>query len=264
MADKGSDALEKGEYVIGIAVILAALLVSATVYVSVNGLSDAISKLKLSAPAATGGTGGGGTGNGGTVAPPAPAGDWSFVSSDPAIGPKDAKVTVVEFADFQCPFCGIVFGRDLGGAQYAPIRGTSKKIIEEYAKTNKIRFVFHPMAFLGQESVDAANAAFCAREIAGDEGFFKMHDKIFQEQGDENAGVYSKANLKKFGAEIGFSTKAFTDCVDSGKYNGQVSTSNSQANAVGVRGTPTFAVNNQMSTPEYTGLKAQIDALLAK
>jgi protein-disulfide isomerase len=171
---------------------------------------------------------------------------------------------VVEFADFQCPFCGIVYGRDLGGAQYASIRGTATKIANEYAKTNKIRFIFHPMAFLGQESVDAANAAFCAREIGGDEAFFKMHDKIFDEQQGENDGTYSKANLKKFGAEIGFNSTAFTNCIDSGKYDSQVSTSSSQANAVGVRGTPTFAVNSQMSTPEYAGLKAQIDALLAK
>ena len=266
MADK-NESLEKGEYVIGIAIILAALLVSATVYVSLGGLQEAVSKIKLTAPAAATG---GAQQQAAAQQPAAQAqpsqGDWSWVVTAPSIGPKDAKVTVIAFADFQCPFCGISFGRDLGGSRYDAIRGTATKIANEYAKIGKIRFVFQTMAFLGQESIDAGNAAFCAREIGGDEGFFKMHDKLFDSQQGENKGTFSKANLKKFAAEAGFSSTAMADCIDSGKYDSLVQQSTAQANGVGVQGTPSFGLNGQIlpNGAEYASLKAAVDALLAK
>lgn len=266
MADK-NESLEKGEYVIGIAIILAALLVSATVYVSVGGLQDAVSKIKIAAPAAAAATGGAQQPSAAqqpAAQAQAPQGDWSFAAAAPSIGPKDAKVTVVEFADFQCPYCGIVYGSALGGSRYDAIRGTATKIKNEYAKTGKIRFVFQVMAFLGQESVDAGNAAYCAREIGGDEGFFKMHDKLFDSQQGENQGTFSKANLKKFAAEAGFSSAAMADCIDSGKFDSLVAQSTAQANGVGVQGTPSFGLNSQIlpNGAEYASLKAAIDALL--
>jgi len=197
---------------------------------------------------------------------PQVVGDWSFTKSDPAIGPADAKITVVEFADFQCPYCGIVYGRDLGGTRFAAIRGTATNVINEYAKTGKVRFVYHIMSFLGQESVDAANAALCAREIGGDEAFFKMHDVIFDNQKDENNGNYSKANLKKMAATAGFNSEGMMSCIESGKFYGQVEESDRQANAVGVASTPTFAINNVVNTTivEYAKMKQAIDAALNK
>lgn len=192
--------------------------------------------------------------------------DWSFVATDPAIGPADAKVTVTEFADFQCPYCGIVYGRNLGGTQYDAIRGTATKVVETYAKTGKVRFVYHIMAFLGQESIDAANAALCAREIGGDEAFFKMHDAIFDNQKNENQGDFSKINLKKIAAGAGFTTIGMANCIDSGKFNAQVAESSAKANAVGVNGTPAFAINNQINSRvvEYAAMKQTLDTLLQK
>ncbi|MBI4014861.1 MAG: thioredoxin domain-containing protein [Candidatus Aenigmarchaeota archaeon] len=197
---------------------------------------------------------------------PQPSGDWSFVAADPAIGPVDAKVTVVEFADFQCPYCGIAYGKDIGGAQYDKMRGTATKITDEYAKQGKIRFVYHVMAFLGQESIDSANAAFCAREIGGDEAFFKMHDKLFDKQSGENEGAFSKDNLKTYAAEAGFNTTAMMDCISSGKYDSVVQQSNSLSNGVGVQGTPTYALNNAVvpNGAIYATLKSAVDAALAK
>lgn len=237
----------KKDYVLPASILIAALLISGSLIYNIGQKS----------PTPAGGD------QNGTPTAQQPA-DWSFVAGDPAIGPKDAKITVTEFADFQCPFCGIVFGRDLGGAQYDPIRGTATKISNEYAKTGKIRFVYHIMAFLGQESVDAANAALCAREIGGDEAFFKMHDALFAKQGGENKGDFSKANLKTIAADAGFNTPAMVSCIDSGKYNAQVSASDAQAKAVGVEGTPAFAINNVVNprAAEYTTLKAAIDGLL--
>lgn len=265
MADK-SNGLERGEYIIGIAIILAALLVSATVYVGAADLKSAISAIKLTAPAAATGAAVQQPAAQQPAAQAAPQGDWSFVATAPSIGPANAKVTVIAFADFQCPFCGITYGNPLGGTRYDAIRGTATKIADEYAKAGKVRFVFQTMAFLGQESIDAGNAAFCAREIGGDEGFFKMHDKLFESQQGENEGTFNKTALKKFAADIGFNSTAMASCIDSGKYNGLVAQSTTQANAVGVEGTPSFAVNGQIVSggAEYTVLKAAVDAALAK
>ena len=265
-AAKSAAIVEKGEYVIGIAVILAALLVSTTVYISISGLQDTVSKLKLdvtvpaaaqqqaAAPAAQQ--------QAAAAAPAAgtPA-DTSFAKTDPGIGPADAKVTVIAFADYQCPYCGITAGRQLG-SQYDSIFNVSGKIIAQYAQTGKIRFVYHTMAFLGQGSIDAANAAFCAREVGGDAAYFKMHDELFSKQNQENDGTYSVDNLKKYAAEAGFGTQ-LDSCITSGKYDTQVTQSTSQANAAGIQGTPGFMVNGVQSNPDYTTLKAAIDKAIA-
>lgn len=265
---EGKDAVEKGEYVIGIAIILAALLVSATVWISAGNLEKAMGKISVAAPSAAAPRTQP-TAQPTQAAEPtqqAASGDWSFIADDPAVGPKDSKVVLIEFSDFQCPFCGISWGREYGGAQFADSRGSVQKFIDEYAKTGKGRFVYHPVAFLGRESVDAANAAYCAREIGGDEGFFKMHDQLFTKQSGENQGTFSKDNLKEFGAEAGFNSTAFTNCIDSDKYVSLVVQDTDNSQSVGVSGTPTFAVNNKLLSAgaiPYATIKSAVESELA-
>lgn len=266
MAD-GKDSLEKGEYVIGIAIILAALLVSATVWISEGNLEKAIGKISVSGTAAAAPTQPSApTQPTQPSAPAAASGDWSFVKDDPGIGPVDSKAVLVEFSDFQCPFCAVAYGREFGGSQFTSERGTATKFTTEYAKTGKARFVYHPVAFFGQESADAANAAYCAREIGGDEGFFKMHDKLFDSHnGQENAGTYSKENLKKYGAEIGYNSSAFTNCIDSGTYVSLVVKNTQDAQAVGVTGTPNYALNGKLMSAgiiPYSTITSAVDAAL--
>lgn len=261
MAEK-NETIGNEAFIIGGAIIIAAILVSAALWYSVSGVQNSLVHLQQ-LPSGAAAPSGNGAGSGGAQA--APAGDWSFVAADPSIGPANAKVTVVEFADFQCPFCAIAFGSSIGGAQYDSLRGAATKLITNYANSGKIRFVYHPMSFLGQESVDATNAAFCARATGGDTAFFQMHDKLFQMQGGENSGVFTKANLKAYAAQIGLGSTAMANCIDSGTYNAQAEQSNSQANAAGVQGTPMFAINNVLATsPDYASMSAQVDALLAK
>ena len=260
--------VEKGEYVIGIAIILAALLVCATVWISSGNLVKALGAMNISAAAAQPSA----AAQAAAPAQQAAAADWSFVASMPYVGPANAKVTVIEFADFQCPYCGVEFGRngvDLGfsaaqAAQLDPIKGAATKITNEYAKGGKsVKFVYVPMAFLGQESVDAANAALCARDIGGDAAFFTMHDALFTAMGHENSGTFTKDNLKAIGAAAGFNSTAFTSCIDSGKHYNDVTAATSFANSVGVQGTPTVALNNKIISPDYATIKSGIDAALA-
>ncbi|MDD5340162.1 MAG: thioredoxin domain-containing protein [Candidatus ainarchaeum sp.] len=168
----------------------------------------------------------------------------------PLMGQAGSKVSLLEFSDFQCPFCGMAWGKPYA-AQYAAITGTVKKFETDYVDAGKASFRFIPVAFLGDdsaadESVNAANAAFCAQ----DQGkFFEMHDAIFNAQDtSENNGKYSQANLKALGATVaGIDTVKFNACVDNRTYVAKVAVftsewgTMSQANTQSA-GTPTFYI----------------------
>jgi len=100
--------------------------------------------------------------------------------------------------------------------------------------------VYWNFAFLGDESQWAAEAAECA---ADQNKYWEYHDKLFASQNGENQGAFSKDNLKKFAADLGFDTTAFNSCLDSGKYTQQVQSDTQMAQQIGVQSTPSFLVN---------------------
>lgn len=167
----------------------------------------------------------------------------------PIQGNKNAKVTLIEFADFQCPFCGAVTGLSPNNPVASQLKGQDPTwspylpgIMEDYIKTGKAKFAYRDFAFLGAESNDAANAARCAN----DQGkFWEYHDKIFSNQSGENKGTFSKDNLKKFGVELGLDIPKFNDCVDKNTHQSEVSADTSAGRAAGVNGTPTLFVNGR-------------------
>lgn len=147
-----------------------------------------------------------------------------FVDDDPVLGNKNAPLTIVEFSDFQCPFCKRA--RDDAVA----------KIEEQYVKTGKVKLVYrdfpltsiHPMA---QKSAEAA-------ECADDQGkFWEMHDKIFEGQAS-----LSLSSLKQWAVELGLKADDFNKCLDSGKYANEVNKDASDAQKAGGQGTPYFIV----------------------
>lgn len=169
----------------------------------------------------------------------------------PVMGNKNAKVKVVEFADFQCPFCKQWFS------------DVEPNLINDYVKTGKIAFYWRDYPFLGQESNLAANAARCANEQGK---FWEFHDYLYNHQGQENSGAFSADNLKQFGAAIGLNTDQFNSCVDSGKYNTAAQKDLSDGQKAGVTGTPTIFINGQsiVGAQPYSAFKALIDQELAK
>ncbi len=165
-------------------------------------------------------------------------------------GDPNAPVTIIEFADFQCPFCG----------RHATITGP--QIDQQYIQTHKVRLGFWNFAFLGPESNWAAEAAECA----ADQGkFWEYHDKLFNSQAGENQGAFNKDNLKKFAAEIGLDTSTFNDCLDSGRYVQRIRDDSNAASALGVRSTPTFVINGQtlLGAQPFEVFKQAIDQELA-
>ena len=141
-----------------------------------------------------------------------------------------AKVVIVEYSDFQCPFCG----------RHALT--TLPALAERYGNNPNVRYEFHPYAFIGPESKDAAAAALCAAE---QEKFWPLHDTIFANQNGENVGTFSKANLKKIAEAVGLDMGAFNDCFDSGRLMKDVNNYLVEGQKLGVQSTPTFFVNGK-------------------
>jgi protein-disulfide isomerase len=183
-----------------------------------------------------------------TTLPTATASTPGITQSGHARGQASAPVTIEEWADFQCPACG----------QFARI--VAPTLLSTYVAKGQVALVFHHMAFLGQESSWAAEAAECA----GEQGkFFEYHDKLFSSQAGENRGAFSKDNLKRFGTDIGLAP-SFAACVDSGKYAQAVRDDTKLGEGRGVTATPTLFVNGRKieGVPSFDQLKAIIDPLL--
>lgn len=145
----------------------------------------------------------------------------------PFAGGKDAKVTIVEFSDFQCPFCAK--GADL-----------LKQIKAKYGKSVKVAFKQFPLPF-HNHAEQAAVASLCANEQSP-ELFWKMHDEMFANQ--ETA--LDPEGLKKTAKKIGAKTDAFEKCMTENKYLSQVKADMEEGKKIGVKSTPTFYVNGQL------------------
>lgn len=146
-------------------------------------------------------------------------------------GPEDAPVIIQEYSDFQCPYCG----------QFTI--GTAQQIIRKYGDSGQVRLEYNHYAFLGQESIRAAEAAECANEQGA---FWDYHDTLFLNQNGENQGAFNDSNLKSFATRIGLDEQAFNSCLDSGKYREEIETSFANGVELGVQSTPSFIVNGEL------------------
>ena len=147
----------------------------------------------------------------------------AVTANEPLLGNPNAKLTLVLYADFQCPFCGRFFSE------------TEQQLNTTYVKDGKLAIVYRDFTFLGPESLRASEAARCA----GDQGkFWEYHDYLFTHQDGENKGHFADANLKSFSKELNLNTTTFNSCFDSSKYEKAVQASTQEGSAAGVQGTP--------------------------
>lgn len=175
-------------------------------------------------------------------------------SRDVILGDQKAPVTLIEYGDYQCPFCGRMF------TQVEP------QLREEYIKTGKVKMVYRDFAFLGPESLAAASAAHCA---ADQSKFWEYHDALYAAEikdGKENNGNLNKTLFVKLAGNADLNVGAFTTCYDSNKYVAQVEKDKNDAGAIGVDSTPTNYLNGQMvqGAQPYSVFKSVIDLELAK
>lgn len=168
----------------------------------------------------------------------------------PVLGDKNAKVTVIEFADFRCPFCEQWF------------QSVEPNLMKDYVKTGKVKFVFRNYAFLGPASTLAAEAAECAN----DQGqFWAFHDYMYQHQPDESdTSMYTVDNLSQIAGNLGMDSSQFQSCLSSNQDKDKAAKDLSDGQAAGVSGTPTTFVNGIaiVGAVPYSQLKAAIDNAL--
>lgn len=181
-------------------------------------------------------------------APEVPSGPVDVsLDDDPVLGDKNAPVTIVEFSDYECPFCGRYFTQ------------TYPQLKKDYVDSGKVKIVFrdYPLPFHGN-----AQKASEASECADDQGkFWELHDKMFS-----NQQALSVADLKKYAGELALDQKKFDECLDSGKYASEVQNDLNDGSKYGVSGTPSFFVNGLLlvGAQPYSEFKRLIDAELAK
>jgi protein-disulfide isomerase len=176
---------------------------------------------------------------------------------EPVKGDSVARVAIIEYADFECPFCG----------QY--MRQAYPQIVENYIRTGKIKYIYrdlplsmHPHAML------AAQAARCA----GDQGkFWEMHDSLFA-----NQAALTEKDMSDRAQSLGMDSAQLTQCLSSEKYSDEIRKSEAEAQSMGIQGTPTFFIGviqengnvlkvekTIMGAHPYETFKSDLDELLA-
>lgn len=161
----------------------------------------------------------------------------------PVRGSADAPVTIVEFSDFQCPYC-------------AKAQAELDKVREAYKDKVKLVFKDFPLAFHAQ-APKAAEAARCAGD---QEKYWEYHDVLFA-----NNRALDPTNLKKYAADLKLDTSQFDTCLDSGKYAAAVKKDFVEGSRVGVSGTPAFFVNGRPLTgaQPFSAFQDMIEEVLA-
>jgi protein-disulfide isomerase len=180
------------------------------------------------------------------------------IDKGPVRGSESARVTLIEFSDYHCPFCARYF------------RETWPQLDAEYIQTGKVRYVFKdtPIESLHPQAFKAHEAASCA----GEQGkYWEMHDRLFA---DQKGGIDA---IPRHAEAIALDLARFKQCLDSGKPAADIRASLAEAGTVGISGTPTFMLgltepkNGKVKVVQvlrgaqpYTAFKTAIDALLAK
>ncbi|MEM4134007.1 MAG: DsbA family protein [Candidatus Micrarchaeia archaeon] len=232
-----------------VAIVLSIILIAGTAIYTTNIINDKLNEINsniniiraslTSAPAINN-----------NIAQPSdlPSSNNSFkanLSGITPLGDPNAPITIIEYSDFQCPFC-------------LRVQPTIKQILNDYKGKVKLYYKQFPLIQIHPNARKAAEAAL----LAGDQGkFWEYHNKLFENQ--NNLDVES---LKRYAAELGLDTVKFNAGLDNGEKATQVNSELQEGLANGVQGTPTFFINGQMisGAQPYSVFKQVIDAQLAQ
>ncbi|MBP9770977.1 DsbA family protein [Candidatus Gracilibacteria bacterium] len=160
--------------------------------------------------------------------------EGDFTDDDAVLGDKDAPVTIVEFSDYQCPYCGIFENE------------AYLKIKSQYIDTGKAKLVFrdfplsfHPYAY------PSALFAECARSVSKnpDADYYKVHDKLFE---TVQNGKFDYDVMSKFAVSLGINKTELKTCFDSDKFKDEIEADQKAGQSAGINGTPGFIINGQI------------------
>lgn len=170
-----------------------------------------------------------------------------------SIGDDDAPVVIVEFTDYQCPYCSRHFLQ------------TYPQIKAEYVDTGKVRYVFmdFPLSSIHPQAQVAAEAARCAGEQAA---YLTMHDMLFARQQEWSGRNDVAEILSGYVGELGLDTAAFDECLQSGRQESAVLDDLERGAALGINGTPAFFINGHFlsGAQPYDVFRQAIESLLAE
>ena len=172
------------------------------------------------------------------------------LESDPSKGALDAPVTIVEYSDFQCPFC----------ARFAS--GAYTQIIDDYIDTGLVRIIYKdfPLDGIHPLATPAAVAANCIAQELGDDTFFDFHDVLYQRQES-----FTPQNIRDWALDAGLSAEQFDACNESDDFVAEIQDDLQEGSRFGVTGTPTFFINGQklVGAQPYQAIKTVIDREIA-
>lgn len=180
-------------------------------------------------------------------------GDPATIDDDAVMGSDAATVTVIEFTDYECPFCGRHY------------TDTLAQIKENYVDTGKVKYVVrdYPLSF-HPSAQKAAEASECAGE---QNKFWEMHDKLFETQGAWGANAVT--SFKSYAAELGLNASTFDACLDNGDMAAEVNADLADGSAAGISGTPGFWIvsddgqsQNISGAYPYATFQAAFDSML--
>ncbi len=154
-------------------------------------------------------------------------GDLDTSLASPILGSASAPVTIIEFGDYQCPNCKKWF------------LDTKPDIVTNYIDNGKASLIFVDIAFLGDDSVPASRATYCAEEQGK---YWDYHAFLYTNQMGIDNGWASIDSLKGYANNLGLDMDLFVSCIDSGKYEKRVSFNTEESQKNGVTGTPTFII----------------------
>lgn len=183
------------------------------------------------------------------------------LDDDPVLGNKNAPVTLVDFSDYECPFCKRHFDQ------------TYPQLKTDYIDTGKVKMVYRdlPLSFHDPMATKEAIAANCAREQGDDTAYFKYHHEIFKRTKSNGNGL-AVDDLYAIASDLALNPGNFKTCLDSEKYKDEVSKDLADASKYGATGTPTFFIGKStgseiegtmlVGAQPYSAFKTIIDQLL--
>tara|TARA_Y100000590_G_scaffold253013_1_gene284212 strand:- start:257 stop:1075 length:819 start_codon:yes stop_codon:yes gene_type:complete len=167
-----------------------------------------------------------------TVQPKQVTVETFFANGSPILGNPDAPITLIEFGDYQCHFCNVYY------------HNTEHQIFENYVMTGKINVIFKDYTIIGPDSVVAAHGAHCAGE---QEMYWEFHNTLYDNWNGEESGWASQENIIRFAQENNLNINQFIDCNNESKYQKLITNSNSDAQSLGITGTPAFFIISKNS-----------------
>ena len=153
----------------------------------------------------------------------------NLIQGSTMLGNPNAKITIVEFGDYQCTFC------------YKFHDETMKKINQEYIKTANVNFIYKDFPLNGEQSILASEASYCAQK---QNKFWEYHDTLYNNWGGENTGWITENVLQGFARDVGLNLDEFSQCLENSEYRQKVLENEQFAREIGINATPSFLIFN--------------------